>query len=155
MALKDNLLDSAISLHLEADNSSDVIEHLGKKLLDAGLVKESFIQAAIKRESTLPTGLPLEDEINVAIPHTDIEHVLKPGIALATLAKPVVFQNMVDPTEAISVSLVFLMALDQPHAQIEMLQEIMGVIQDEELLQTLMKAEEVQDVKNALREIGK
>ncbi len=155
MALKDYLLDSAISLQLEAESSSDVIEHLGKKLLEAGLVKESFIQAAIKRESNLPTGLPLEDEINVAIPHTDIEHVLKPGIALATLAKPVVFQNMVDPTEAISVRLVFLMALDQPHAQIEMLQEIMGVIQNEELLQNLMKAEEVQDVKNALHEIGK
>ena len=62
---------------------------------------------------------------------------------------------MVDPTETVSVSLVFLMALDQPHAQIEMLQEIMGVIQDEDLLQTLMKAEEVQDIKNALREIGK
>lgn len=155
MALKDYLLDSAISLQLEAESSSDVIEHLGKKLLEAGLVKESFIQAAIKRESSLPTGLPLEDEINVAIPHTDIEHVLKPGIALATLAKPVVFQNMVDPTEAISVRLVFLMALDQPHAQIEMLQEIMGVIQNEELLQNLMKAEEVQDVKNALHEIGK
>ena len=60
MALKDNLLDSAISLHLEAENSSDVIEHLGKKLLDAGLVKESFIQAAIIRESTLPTGYRLK-----------------------------------------------------------------------------------------------
>ena len=41
----------------------------------------------------MPTGLPLAGGINAAIPHMDLEDVLKPGVALATLLEPVIFQN--------------------------------------------------------------
>lgn len=57
------------------------------------------------------------------------------------------------PSEAVIVSIVFLMALDQPHAQIEMLSEIADVLQNPELLQRLMEAKEVQDVINAFAEV--
>lgn len=146
MTLGEYLTEETISLNLEAETSSDVIRHLGNKLFDCGLVKESFIEAAISREQNLPTGLPLEEDLHVAIPHTDIEHVNKPGLAMATLSKPVVFQNMVDPSDSVNVSIVFLMALDEPHAQIAMLQEIAGVIQDGELLKRLVKAQDARDV---------
>ena len=155
MALSNYLNESTISLSLEAETSTEVIRHLGEKLLDAGLVKDSFIEAAITRESTLPTGLPLEGNIHVAIPHTDIIHVIQSGVAMATLTKPVIFQNMEMPSEGVSVSIVFLMALDQPHAQIEMLQEIAEVLQDQITLRRLMEAKEVQDVIKAFVEIRK
>ena len=29
----------------------------------------------------MPTGLPLEGKYNAAIPHTDIQHVIKPALA--------------------------------------------------------------------------
>jgi PTS system galactitol-specific IIA component len=96
MALSNYLNESTISLNLEAETSTEVIHHLGEKLLAAGFVKDSFIEAAITREATLPTGLPLGGDINVAIPHTDIIHVIQSGVAMATLAKPVVFENKVD-----------------------------------------------------------
>ena len=155
MALSNYLNESTISFNLEAETSTEVIRHLGEKLLDAGLVKDSFIEAAITRESTFPTGLSLDGDINVAIPHTDVIHVKQSGMAMATLTKPVIFQNMEDPSEAVSVRIVFLMALDQPHAQIEMLQEIAEVLQDQITLRRLMEAKEVQDVINAFVEIRK
>jgi len=153
MALKDFLKDSTICLGVQAETSSDVIRHLGQKLLDAGLVKDSFIEAAILRESTMPTGLPLEGSIHVAIPHTDIIHVNQAGVAMAVLAKPVIFQDMVTPSEAVIVSIVFLMALDQPHAQIEMLSEIADILQNPDLLQRLVDAKEFQDVINAFADV--
>ncbi|MDA4633637.1 PTS sugar transporter subunit IIA, partial [Escherichia coli] len=68
--------------------------------------------AVLAREAALPTGLPLGLDNNVAIPHTDPEHVLKPGLAMATLCRPVAFCNMEDPEEKLQVSVVFLMALN-------------------------------------------
>ncbi|MGB4595720.1 MAG: PTS sugar transporter subunit IIA [Anaerolineaceae bacterium] len=155
MALSNYLNESTISLNLEAETSTEVIQHLGKKLMDAGLVKDSFIEAAITRESTLPTGLPLDGDIHVAIPHTDIIHVIQSGVAMATLTKPVTFQNMVMPSEDVNVSIVFMLAIDQPHAQIEMLQEIAELLQDPVTLQRLKDAKEAQDVINAFAEISK
>ncbi len=146
MSLDLYLSESTILLGLEAETSSDVINLLGKTLLTAGSVKDSYIEAAITREKSLPTGLPLGGEINVAIPHTDIVHVNKSAVAMATLAKPVIFQNMVEPQESVIVSIVFLLALDEPHAQIEMLQEVANVVQNDELLEFLMTAKSPKEV---------
>ncbi|UCD42637.1 MAG: PTS sugar transporter subunit IIA [Chloroflexota bacterium] len=140
----------AVKLGLEAGDAREVVSILGEKLLEAGYVLDTFIEAALQRESELPTGLPLAGDFNAAIPHTDIEHVLKPGLALATLIEPVVFHNMVSPEEDVPVQLVILMALDEPKAQVEMLQEIAGVLQDAEVINKLMVAKDFNDVQAAL-----
>jgi PTS system galactitol-specific IIA component len=140
----------AVRLDLEAGDAREVVSILGKKLFEAGYVLDTFIEAALQRESELPTGLPLAGDYNAAIPHTDIEHVLKPGLALATLIKPVVFHNMVSPEEDVPVQLVILMALDEPKAQVEMLQEIAGILQDAEVINKLMVAKGFNDVQAAL-----
>lgn len=129
------LLDSrCVLLKCEYKKSDDVITAIGKRLFDAGYVRDSFVQAAIDRESQLPTGLPLAGGINAAIPHTEIEHVIRPALGMATLSNPVDFQNMVSPTEIVPVRLVFVLALEQPKAQIEMLQEVASVLQNKELV---------------------
>ena len=81
------LLDPrAIAPNYPAADAEDVIRYLSAKLLDAGYVRDSFADAALSREAELPTGLVLGGDINAAIPHTDVEHVLKPAVALATLS---------------------------------------------------------------------
>lgn len=154
MSLSKYLSESTISLGLEAETSTDVICHLGQKLMDVGLVKDSFIEAALTREISYPTGLQLDGDINVAIPHTDVIHVNNSGVAMAVLKSPVVFQNMEDSSDQVTVSIVFLLALDQPHAQIEMLQEIAVVLQDQEILQQLINAKEPADVLKAFAADG-
>jgi PTS system galactitol-specific IIA component len=146
MNILDFLVPSSVALQYEASNSKDVIAHLGKCLFDAGYVRETFVDAALDRESRLPTGLPLSGDVNAAIPHTEVEHVLKPGLAMATLSAPVTFQNMVSPDEAVPCQLVFVMALDQPKAQIEMLQEIAGILQNPEVINGLMSAKDFEEV---------
>ncbi len=109
-------------------------------------MKETFIQAAIDREAKLPTGLPLAGGINAAIPHTDIEHVIKPALGMAVLKNEVNFRNMVLPDELVPVRLVFLLALEQPKAQVEMLQAVAGVLQDPAMVNEIVSEKEVKNV---------
>ena len=141
---------TAVKLQIEAKDSADVTAQLGSLLMEAGFVRDTFINAALERESQLPTGLPLGGMYNAAIPHTDVEHVIKPGLAMATLVKPISFQNMVQPDESVPVQLVFFMALDQPKAQVEMLQEIAMVLQDAQVIEELMNARDFADVNRIL-----
>jgi PTS system galactitol-specific IIA component len=142
---------SAVLLQSSAADKLEVITELGNRLYRAGYVKESFVEAALARERELPTGLPLDGKFNAAIPHTDVEHVISPGLALATLSKPVMFKNMVSPEEDVPVQLVILMALDQPKSQVEMLQEISQVLQNKETIERLMAARSYSDVEKAFK----
>jgi PTS system galactitol-specific IIA component len=143
---------NAVRLDLGVSDAREVVSILGDELYEEGYVHESFVEAALSRESELPTGLPLAGEYNAAIPHTDIEHVKKPGLALATLTKPVLFQNMVNPEEGVEVHLVILMALDEAKAQVEMLQEIAGVLQNASVIEKLMQAQDFHEVQIAISE---
>lgn len=140
------LEQKAIRLQLDAEDSTQVISTLGNLLFEAGHVHPSFVKGALDRESKLPTGLVLGGEINAAIPHTDVEHVVRPALALATLKKPVMFRNMIDQDEEVPVSIVFVMALKEPHQQIEMLQEVAGVLSDAKVIDALIAAKNVEDV---------
>lgn len=147
------LEDHAILLNLDATNSSEVIHALAQKLLEKGYVHETFAEAAIERERSLPTGLPLMGDINAAIPHTDIVHVKKPGLAMATLKNPVAFHNMISPEETVEVRFVVLMALDEAKAQVEMLQAIAQLLQHPSLIEALFAAVSSEEVKDLLSEV--
>lgn len=133
----------AILLGLEADSDAEVIRRLGARLEALGRVRPSFVPAVLAREAAMPTGLPLGGTANVAVPHTDPEHVLAPSLALATLARPVAFANMEDPNERLPVSVVFLMALDDKSKQIDMLQSIAETIQAPAAIAALGRARSV------------
>ena len=138
-----------IITQLVATNSQEVIQALGEKLLTFGYVKESYVAAVIKREGIFPTGLPLGN-INVAIPHTDVEHVNKPAIAMATLAHPVSFGNMGDPGEKLEVSIVFLLAMKEPHAQVDLLQNLVETFQNDEILERLLATKDRKAIEKIL-----
>ena len=113
MKIPELLHPEAIFVNLDAADSTAVITELGNRLLKLGAVKEGFVEATLAREASMPTGLPLMGEFNAALPHVDIEYVNRPALALATLTRPVIFKNMVNPDEDVPVSLVIMLALDQ------------------------------------------
>jgi len=149
--IADLLQPDCVLLNQTFETSEEIIRAVSAELHKAGYVKESFAQAAIEREKNLPTGLPLAGGLNAAIPHTEIEHVIKPALGMVTLAQEVKFQNMVMPSETVPVRLVFVLALEQPKAQIEMLQEIACVLQNPDLVQRLLKAETFEEATAELR----
>jgi len=146
MNIKEHLAEDAILIGLKASSSEEVIRALGEKLRNLGFVKENFIEAALKREQNMPTGLPLGGEYNAAIPHVDIEFVNQPALGLATLKQDVVFYNMVENDQEVPCRLVIMLALDQPKSQIEMLQSVAAVLQDQETVSKLVSAETKEEI---------
>lgn len=136
----------AIALGVTASTGEEVIRLLAGRLEKLGYVRSTYADAVVAREAKMPTGLPVGRDANVAVPHTDPQHVIKPGVALATLARPVAFANMEDPDEEVPVGLVFMLAINDKDRQIDMLQQIMEIVQSPEKIDALMRTAESRDV---------
>jgi PTS system galactitol-specific IIA component len=136
---------------LEARTWQEVIQALGDKLQDYGYVKATYVPAVMEREGVFPTGLPLGD-INVAIPHTDVEHVNKPAIAVATLARPVAFGNMGEPGNLLEARIVFLLAMNEPHAQLDLLQNLVKTFQNPQVLENLLGTASPEEIESILQQ---
>ncbi len=128
-----------VAVHMQAETMVDVITQLSQILIGQGYARPSYTQAAIEREGTYPTGLPT-DGVKTAIPHAGIEHSLKPGMAIATLARPVQFGELGNPANKIDVSIVFTLCVTNPDAQVYLLQSLVEMYKDADLLRRLHAA---------------
>ncbi len=131
---KYKLLDEKVMMiNLQAQDASDALNQMSGALTAAGYVKESYAAAIIKREEEYSTGLPAEG-MGIAIPHASTEHVNEAIIAVGVLEKPVAFRMMGNHDEIIQVEILFMLALKEAHSQLQMLQSLMGLIQDDKFL---------------------
>ncbi len=135
---------------LEAESSDDIFEALGGELVKQGYCKESYVQALKDREAEFPTGINT-GERGVAIPHTDVSHVLKKGIAIATLKQPVSFMEMGTDDEYVKAQVVFMLAVDEK-GHLELLQAILGILQDQDVLKKLAQAKDAEEVIEIIKE---
>lgn len=131
--------ESVILLNLEGDTAEKVLQFMAEGLEAKGLVKESFASAILKRESEFATGLPTAG-VPVAIPHTDAEHVNQKTISVAVLKNPVDFVVMGEESLTIPVRLVFMLAMDEVHSQLALLQKLMRIFQEEQTLKKIVNA---------------
>lgn len=119
--------------NVDAKDAEDAIRQVGQKFLNAGFVKDTYIDAVVAREVTYPTGLQLAD-IAVAMPHTDPQHVNRPGVCIAQLAHPVTFVHMGDPDTLVQAEMLFMMAIKDPDEQVALLQKVLSVFQQPEVV---------------------
>lgn len=143
-SIKEFLRRDLVINDLEARSVEEVFGKISPILLEGGFVEKSFLNGLVDRESKFPTGLLL-GKYNVAIPHTDAVHVKNPAIAIATLKSPVEFNSM-DGNGSVNVNIVFTMALNEPHSQILMLQQLMFLIQNESVLENMIQAKDSDEV---------
>ena len=136
---------TVVLAHLDVADSEDVLRSLAGRLLDAGAVTVDFPEALRTRERTYPTGLPTP--VPTAIPHADPEHVLTPGLALATLARPVPFGEMGTRDGTVDVRLVAMPLLTDAREHLEALQRLMGLLSDEAAVQDLLDATDDQQLR--------
>lgn len=139
-----NLLSSQLVFaQVEAKTSSEIIQYLAQQLQMFDKVQPDFSQAVQDRELSHPTGLP-SGKIAVAIPHTDVEYVKHPAIAFATLKQPIQFHNMAVTKQLLDVQIVVMLALKNPHSQVQMLQKLMTLFQNQVLLEQLVQIQDQQ-----------
>ena len=131
-------------------SQAEVFEQVAQKALDLGWVREDFLERIKSREETFPTGIQLMN-FGAAIPHTDAECVLEEFVAVITLQDPVVFYSMEDNSQQVKAQIVFVLGLNQPHAQLEMLQSLMGLLQNETVLSELLLATTENELINTIK----
>ena len=135
---------------IDAKDSADIFEQAGGKLVSLGYCKDSYVEALKLREKDFPTGVDMGG-VGVAIPHTDVSHVLKKGIVIATTKKPVTFVQMGTDDETVNVRVVFMLAVDEK-GHLELLQAILGILQDLHVVEKLSSAQNPEEIINIIKE---
>jgi len=143
--------EDLIMTGLPAESSDEVINSLVGKMADKGYVTPDYALEVTEREKKHPTGLPTQ-EVKVAIPHAGADNVIKPGVALAVLKKPVVFCNMENPDQDLDVSIVFLLANKDSGDQLKDLQSLTGLFADPSILQRVVKSGSAKEIAELLNQ---
>ena len=140
--LKKNVSSKEVAFQLLAD-----------ELMENDCVNQDFLANIIKREEVFPTGLEING-IGVAIPHTDSEYVKESQVGFLSLKKPLSFTEMGTNDKVIEVSLLFMLALKEPHEQLEMLQRLIEMFQQEGVLESLMKVDQEKAYQEIIQKYG-
>lgn len=118
----------------------EVEQAMAAVLLNQGYVRDSYAKAIADREAVYPTGLEFGDH-SIAMPHCDIEHVVSPAICMGVLKRPVAWRRMDDPEATCQAELVVMLALNEAHAHLEMLQKVVALLQNQELVAQIVSSE--------------
>lgn len=144
-------IDESLVLHdIQASSKEDALRQMANNMLEQGIVKNSYVEAIIERENNYATGLPTKG-VPVAIPHTDREHVIQKSISIGVLKDPVDFVIMGESDQTVPVKLIFMLAMDENHTQLSLLQKLMSVFQDEQRLLYLAGEKDKSKLIDALR----
>lgn len=136
------IFDESFILRFDAHlTNTEVLSAMADNLCKRGIVKETYKKAILDREQEFPTGLNTGG-INVAIPHADISHVNKAAICVGILKEPAAFHAMDEPDYDVPVKLVIMLALTEAHGHIEMLQKIVGLIQDQAAVKEITETDD-------------
>ena len=127
--------EGLVEINLNAKSDEEIINLLGKRLLDYGYVDMRFIESVKKRERDFPTGLP--SIIPVAIPHTNASYCRKSAFAVGVLSKAVNFQEMGAPQNTLPIRIVFLLAVAEPKEQVRWLKRFMDLLKNEAVLREI------------------
>lgn len=119
-------------------SSEAALEHIGAEMLAKGVVKASYPQALKQREAEFPTGIALEQHA-VAIPHCEALHAISPAIYLIRPDNPVLFQRADDEGE-IAVPLIIALIVENPDAQLRLLRQLFGGLQNPQRIEALLNA---------------
>ena len=136
MSIDDIIKKDCIIGKIDVSSKEEALEIMAKKLFSLGYVKESFVRAIQDREVNYPSGLPMED-LKIAIPHTDAEHVNQSVICFARLTNPVEFSVMGEPSIKIPVKLISMFALKEKKKIGDLLETLITTYQDNYVLHAL------------------
>jgi galactitol PTS system EIIA component len=122
---------------------TDVLTCFAEELENYGFVQHSYIRAVLEREEEYPTGLKLDCDINISIPHAAHFHVKQDVIAFAILRPPVLFREMHEPENRIPVSIVFMLAAKTPLSLNDYLYKLFNnVLKKTDVMQWLVSLED-------------
>lgn len=154
MYFEDFLKPELIWTNSDASTHLEVFELIAAKAHKELFVEDNFLEKIKEREETFPTGLELEGYA-VAIPHTDPECVKEQFIAVLTSKEGIPFKRMDDASKEVKANIIFMLGLNEPHSQLEVLQQLMGVLQNKETVEKLLSFDNESDILKYLKGVTK
>lgn len=127
------------------NNSDEFFDFIFPILKEKGYVRESFLLAIKQREKAYPTALPTEPYA-VALPHTDIEHIIKPFIAVTRAKDTVSWCEMANNDNVLQARFIFLLGFMDKDGHINLLQALMGSLSDEIFVEQLNQAQTAEEI---------
>lgn len=141
-----NLVEkNCILLDQDVHSFKEVIQLIGAEFEKAEIVKPSYVEVVVAREKVFPTGLAADGH-NIAIPHTDPEHVLRPGMGVVVTKEPIEVSMMGSPDIKLQSKIFFPLAMEHPKKQLDLLRQLMNVFKTKEDLDTISSATTPEEV---------
>jgi len=142
-------LDSNIMFaNVEGREVKDIIKLLGEALVKNSYTKNDFVKAVLQREKKFPTGL--NTPIPMALPHVGVSFTLRKGFAIATLKKPVMFNQMGEPDKKVGVRIVLMPVLTKKSEDNAVFYELLRKCRDIKIAYKLLKCNTPKEVKEIL-----
>ena len=91
--------------------------------------------------------------INIAMPHTYPEHVIKPAILVATLENPIDFHEMGNSSNTVPAKLIFMLAVTDPKGHLEILSKLMSIFSQEDKLIDLYNSTQAKEIIDKLNKV--
>lgn len=158
MDIADLIDHKLIRINLICKSIDDLFEQLCATLYENGYIEDTFKVAIAKREKEFPTGLVTES-LKFAIPHTDPMHVKKPFIFVVKLAQSLQFVHMGTTDQVIEVDNIFMLGIEEPSQQVNLLSSLLEKIQDvvfKNEFQSILDTEVMETyLKNTFRSVEK
>ena len=146
------LIDHLVAHELEANSAEQALKKIAQRGDVAGLFKSTWLEAAIKRESEFPTGLPTL--IPVAIPHTDSVHVNADGVGFFKLKNPIEFGEMGSLDDKVQVKMILPLLITNPAEQVDLLMAVISALQNADFLNALNAASSNEEIISIFRGAG-
>lgn len=139
----------------EVKNQEEFFHFVSRDLYEKGYVHASFEKAITTREKKYPTGLQL-DNIAIAIPHTDCEHIIQAFLCVNRIitpaSSPITFMQMGTDDVKVFPEYVLVLGITQPKEQVTLLSLIMELFSQETFVQKLRCATTTSDMYSAFIE---
>jgi galactitol PTS system EIIA component len=131
--------EDLILLDKDFQNTNQFFDFTFPILKSGGYVNHSFLDAIKQRESSFPTALPTEPYV-VAMPHTDVEHVIRPFIFFTRSKGTIPWREMANNDHLLKANFVFLLGFNQKDGHIDLLQKLMSCFVNSRFLEELYHA---------------
>ena len=122
---------------MDCKDRDDFFNQLHDKLDAMDYIQDTWYEGITTREKNYPTGLRCE-AAEIAIPHTDPQHLKKPYIAVIKPKNPVCFEHMAGVDSDVDAQLIINLGVERDGGQVAVLQNLMNIFMDNDAVADIM-----------------
>ncbi|WP_447876796.1 PTS sugar transporter subunit IIA [Serratia fonticola] len=149
MTMTASLDDELIFLQHTNGARQQLFQEINAALAERDIVMPSYLDALIAREDINPTAMQLEN-MGVAIPHVDIEHIKEEKLVVVTCPEGMEFKQAEDPDLTMKVHVIFFLLLKEKDAHIDFLMKLIGLFRQKDKMDLILHSDSKQKVKEIL-----